>query len=123
MAKPLTLNISGLTVPQMKEVAMMVKGFEKGGPDHDFLIWVSGTERWNKEKASQLVQDLMSNEGKIATIRKGLTNELHAQYHLAEERAMSKLGYETIKPIERICGIGVYLQCCALTEHLDRAKE
>ena len=58
MPDNLTLNITGLAIPEIKKVAQLIREFEREEPDRDFLIWVSGTENWDKTQAIQLLKEI-----------------------------------------------------------------
>ena len=54
----LTLNIAGLTIDEIKEVAEKIREIEQRHPKRDFLIWISGTENMKTKEAVELLKEI-----------------------------------------------------------------
>ena len=55
---PLTLNITGLAIDEIKEVAKKIREIEQRNPKRDFLIWISGTENMKTKEAVELLKEI-----------------------------------------------------------------
>ncbi|GAH52312.1 unnamed protein product, partial [marine sediment metagenome] len=55
---PLTLNIAGLSIDEIKEVAKKIREIEQRNPERDFLIWISGTESMETKEAVELLKEI-----------------------------------------------------------------
>jgi len=55
---PLTLNITGLTVDEIKEIAAKIREIEQRNPDRTFFMWINGFEKLSVKQAIKKVMEI-----------------------------------------------------------------
>ena len=62
---PFTLNITGLSIDEIKEVAKKIREIEQRHPKRDFLIWISGTENMETKEALKILGEIFPKKLKV----------------------------------------------------------
>ncbi|GAH80745.1 unnamed protein product [marine sediment metagenome] len=62
---PLTMNIRGLAIDEITEVAKKIREIEQRNPKRDFLIWISGTENMKTKEAMKIIKEIFPKKRQV----------------------------------------------------------